>query len=685
VLPLEGKTPRNRGGLTNATTDPEVVAEWWCRWPTADIGIRTGAQSGLIVLDVDTRKGGSGALVELERRHGKLPATAQVLSGGGGQHIYFRHPGREVRNSAGRLGAGLDVRGDGGYVVVPPSVHESGRAYTWRRGLERGLADCPAWLVEDAERRRNGAAAPVGELIPAGRRNAELASIAGTLRRRGLATPEILSALREVNRQRCRPPLADDELARIAGSIGRYPTEMLLGTADRADRRLDDIGNAVRFADQHADAVKYVPAWGRWLRWDGRRWADDDVLEHLRRARKTARALVEEAAAERDEARRKALLDHARRSAGEPRLRAILAIAASDERIVVRPADLDSDPWVLNAENGTIDLHTGKLRPHQPDDLLTMLAGAAYDPDAAAPLWEAHLRRWLVSDDVIDFFRRLCGVSALGLTLEHLVAILWGGGGNGKSVTRNAVAGTLGDYAHHSTLDLLLQTRRSAGQATPELADLRGRRLVTVSESPEDGRLASERVKAITGGDPITARRLHSNPFTFPPSHTIWLSTNHRPRIADDGDAIWRRVLLIPFKVTIPEAEWDREIDAKLAVERPGILAWIVQGALAYKREGLSPPHTVKAATAGYREDEDAFAGFLRDRAVVDEGASAQAAELLRAYNEHAAFVGSPTLSANALAEKLQARNFTRKRTNKGARWYGLRLATEGTIDWNEG
>ena len=121
VLPLDGKIPRNRGGLTNASTDPAVIAEWWRRWPSANVGIRTGAECGLVVLDVDTPKGGAGTLAELERKHGKLPATARVLTGGGGEHIYFRHPGRELRNSAGRLGAGLDTRGDGGYVVAPPS------------------------------------------------------------------------------------------------------------------------------------------------------------------------------------------------------------------------------------------------------------------------------------------------------------------------------------------------------------------------------------------------------------------------------------------------------------------------------------------------------------------------------------------------------------------------------------
>jgi putative DNA primase/helicase len=449
-----------------------------------------------------------------------------------------------------------------------------------------------------------------------------------------------------------------------------------------ADRSLDDIGNAARFADEHAGSLRYVPAWGRWLRWDGRRWADDDVLEHLRRAKRTARLLAAEAADEAGETHRKELLVHARRSAAEPRLRAMLAIASSDERIVQRPASLDADPWLLNAENGTIDLRTGELRPHRQDDRLTMLAGAPYDPEAKAPLWDAHLRRCLVSAEMIGFLQRLAGLAAIGLIREHILPIFFGPGGNGKSATRNALAGALGDYAHQSTIDLLLQSRRGAGQATPELADLRGRRLVTVSESPEDGRLASERVKAITGAEPITARRLHSNPFTFEPSHTVLLSTNHKPRVPDDSAAIWRRVLLIPFAITIPEHDRDNAIGEKLAAEYAGILRWIVQGTLAYQRDGLSPPEEVKAATAGYREQEDTFGTFLADKTITEDDASEPASTLLAAHNTWAEHTGAPRLSGNALADKLAARGYERQRHRTGRRWHGLRLRRDQTLEF---
>lgn len=466
-----------------------------------------------------------------------------------------------------------------------------------------------------------------------------------------------------------------------AAAEDEQPFEAGTPPAALPDRGLDDIGNASRFADEHHEGLRYCAAWARWLAWDGSRWADDDSLEALRRAKQTSRALAEEAAAEADEQRRKDLLGHARRSAGEPRLRSMLALAASDLRIVVRPAELDADPWLLNTENGTVDLRSGELHPHRPEEHLTMLAGAAYDPEAQAPLWQAHLRRCLVDDELIAFLQRLAGLSAIGLVREHLLAMLVGGGQNGKTVTMDAIAAALGDYAAASTASLLLQGRRGVGQATPEIADLRGRRYVTVSETPEDARLAAERVKWITGGDTITARRLHGNPFSFRPSHTLWLGTNHKPRIADDSPAIWRRVLLIPFTVTIPESERDLKIGEKLAAERPGLLRWIVDGARAYLSDGLKPPPAVTAATDRYRTEEDFFKAFLEERTIAEKDASAPAAALLKAYTAWASENGWPTLSTVALADKLERAGSVRKRTKTGARWHGLRLRNGETLD----
>lgn len=245
VLPLDGKLPRLRNGLHGASTDIAVVAEWWRRWPGANIGIRTGAASGLVVLDVDP-PAGFAALAELERRVGKL-ATAEVLTGSGGRHRYFTHPGGgEVRNSAGRLGDGLDVRGDGGYVVAPPSIHESGRPYKWMRPLERAVP-WPAALALDVEQRRNGGAPPVGDVIPEGKRRAAMLTVAGKLKRAGLTGDEILPTLRKLN-ERCRPPLDEHELASVAlkSTIGPDPEAAIPTVPDASPRPVADVVDVFR-------------------------------------------------------------------------------------------------------------------------------------------------------------------------------------------------------------------------------------------------------------------------------------------------------------------------------------------------------------------------------------------------------------------------------------------------------
>ncbi len=247
VLPLDGKVPRNPNGLTGASTDVAVVADWWRRWPTANIGIRTGAVSGYVVLDVDPRHGGVATLEALRRNHG-LPRSAQVLTGGGGQHHWFRAPGYLLHNSAGLLGEGLDVRGDGGYVVAPPSVHESGHAYKWLRELEQA-ADWPAALQADAEKRTNGATATVAAVIPEGKRRSAMLTVAGKLKRAGLTGDEIMPTLRELN-LRCRPPLDEQELRSVAHRSTIEPdaeTAIPTVTQYTGDRvALDDVLSAFR-------------------------------------------------------------------------------------------------------------------------------------------------------------------------------------------------------------------------------------------------------------------------------------------------------------------------------------------------------------------------------------------------------------------------------------------------------
>lgn len=226
-----GKHPRTAHGLKDATTDADQIRRWWARSPESNIGIATGAAAGFMALDVDPRGCGDELLWELERQHGELPATVISLTGGGGAHLLFKHA-EGLKNQAGEIGPGLDLKTDGGYIVAPPSMHLSGRRYCWEgssRPGEVSLASAPAWLLELARRAKanengngGGAAKPVDAKILHGQRNSTLASLAGSMRRRGMAAPEIEAALVAVNQRRCDPPLPPDEVHQIAESVGRY-------------------------------------------------------------------------------------------------------------------------------------------------------------------------------------------------------------------------------------------------------------------------------------------------------------------------------------------------------------------------------------------------------------------------------------------------------------------------------
>lgn len=226
VLPVNGKIPIIRDWPAMATTVPEQIRTWWTRTPTANVGIATGPLSRLLVLDVDPDKGGDDSLHNLEAQYGPLPLTIEVLTGGGGRHLYFQHPGRPVSNSAGKLGSGLDIRADGGQVVAPPSVHPvTGRCYEWEAAHhpdELPPAPIPDWLLGLLTERPEPLTPPEGPMFDEGSRNDALAREAGKLRRIGLSQTELQATLLTMNRERCHPPLADDEVRKIAVSISRY-------------------------------------------------------------------------------------------------------------------------------------------------------------------------------------------------------------------------------------------------------------------------------------------------------------------------------------------------------------------------------------------------------------------------------------------------------------------------------
>lgn len=269
-------------------------------------------------------------------------------------------------------------------------------------------------------------------------------------------------------------------------------------------------------------------------------------------------------------------------------------LARAERTVAIVPAALDVDPYLLNVPNGSIDVRTGTLRPHDPNDLITKIANVSFDPDAEAEFFDAFLTHILPAASVRDFVQVLFGSGLVGLPLERLLPIPYGTGANGKSTLLELLLRMLGDYATSCDPDLLIGSIERGGN-TPALADLHGVRLVIGSETSKGCKLNTSRVKHITGNDTIRACRKYEHPFEFQPSHTLVVATNHRPKVTDGGDAIWARLRLIPFNVKIENPVPRPAIDERLDVDASGILNWLMAGCRTYLDHGV-PPHPTKSA-----------------------------------------------------------------------------------------
>jgi putative DNA primase/helicase len=443
-----------------------------------------------------------------------------------------------------------------------------------------------------------------------------------------------------------------------------------------------DLGNAERLVSLFGDRIRYSHERRCWLVWNGSVWRHDTAGDVVELCKLAAKSIYIEASKASDEDAA-ALASWATKSQSQQHLTAMNALAKSMEAVRVSVADLDRDRALLNTPSGTLDLRTGVLRSQRRRDLITKSTGVAFDPRATCPTWHAFLARVMGDDpEMIAYLRRAVGYAATGESIEQVAFFLHGTGSNGKSTFLETVNRVLGEYATATRAATIMDRGPDRGGPEPEIVALVGARYVNVTEFKEDGRLDEGRLKALTGGDTIVARTLHAEPFEFEPEFKLFLGTNHKPLIRGTDNGIWRRVNLIPFEVQIPDDERDMRLPEKLAAELPGILAWIVAGAVEWYASGLQAPRKVLAATADYRSAMDALAAFLADEAVITPRAEAPAEALYRAYVAWSEKTGERVMGQRALALRLGERGFKSEHRRTGNVWVGIgvRLPVDGPV-----
>lgn len=443
-------------------------------------------------------------------------------------------------------------------------------------------------------------------------------------------------------------------------------------TAARRGENATDLGNARRLVNCHGADLHHVRGWG-WLVYDGTRWEIDTTGEAERRAKDTVRTIYREASQARDDADRAFLGKHATSSERAPAIRNMLTLAETEAEIAAAAEAFDRDPWLLNVLNGTIDLRTGELQAHARDDLITKRAPVEFQPGATCPTWERFVDEIMGgSRELVEYLQRGVGYSLTGDTSEQVILFLYGPGANGKSTVLELLGDLLGDYAKQTDPSTFLE-RKGDGPRN-DLAKLRGARFVTGVEVGQGRRLAEQLVKQITGSDSIVARFLYHEEFTFRPTFKIWIGTNHKPGIRGTDYALWRRIRLIPFTVTIPEDRRDKQLPAKLRAELSGILNWALRGCLAWRRHGLGDVTAVRVATQDYRAEMDALGTFLDECCELDAAYHEGATRLYQAYRRWATDAGEHVLSQTSFGRELTHRELVADKVGRGSDRVAVRL-----------
>lgn len=678
IAVTKDKTPYHKG-WTDFFGRRQTAEEVKCEFSNGahGIAILLWPASPYLVLDFD----GPHAEEAWQQTGIELPDTARNQTRSGGSHRFFKMPHevrfeirRQVRLVKARCSCakvcGVDLLVHG-YAIIPPTP-----GYT--EDPDHPLEDAvviPAKILSLSQvspRKKDRLTGDSDGRVSEGERHNVACSLAGTMRQRGMSIEAIRAGLKTDTEARFDPPLDAAEIEGIVKSAATWPA----GETGKIEH-FTDLGNACRLVRLHGQDLRFSKQLG-WLIWDGLRWAPDDSGAVDRLAKATVRSIYNEAAHCEDEDLRPKIAGHARSSESEMRIKAMIGLAKTEAAIAVRPNDLDRDPWLLNLKNGTLNLRTAELYPHKREDLITRVISQDYSPESPCLTWRKFLEQITAGDqELMQFLQKAVGYSLSGNTREQCLFILYGTGANGKSTFLNIVSCLMGEYAKQTRSETLMIKR--GDQIPNDVARLAGARFVSAVETENARRLAESLVKQMTGGDRMTARFLHREFFEFDPEFKLWLAVNHKPKITGTDHAIWRRVRLVPFGVTIPESKRDPDLGEKLKQELPGILTWAVAGCRLWQAEGIKSPKAIEAATCDYRSESDTIATFLDECCRLGPSYEVSKGELYQAYMEWCKKSGEVADCKREFGTKLTEKGFGEGRTKSTRTWKGIKLSGDAT------
>ncbi len=512
-----------------------------------------------------------------------------------------------------------------------------------------------------------------------------LHAVGEALQKKGIATQVILPEMMDFTVQKSGGNDVSDwlhthaDISKLLSEAISFPeaAPLLNGNlAEDTELKLDEQGTAELMARLFSKEIKYVKAYKSWYIYKDGIWQADEKNELHTYYKKLQMHLHTIASECSDDNKRKDIEECIKKLRSCTKRKHVLQLAEQEETLSAHPSEFDTHKHLFNVKNGTLNMNTGELLPHDPNHFITKQSPLRYYPEAEAPLWEQFLQEiFLGKTDIIELVQMMAGLFLTGNINEQYFYVFHGNGANGKSVLINTLMYILNDYSLSADPSTLMVKKTNGNTASGDVARLKGARFVVAHESEDGQRLNVAKMKVLTGGDKIVARHLYKDEIEFFPEFKLVLVTNHKPNISDTSHGAWRRIKLIPFDYTVPEEKMDSQLPEKLKDEADGILMWAVKWYLKYQKNGLKFPEEVEIATKDYQTQEDSLGNFLDACILPSPEGQIVSSELYNYFKKWAEREGEYPLSQKMFSKRMEERGYKKKRKNTGYIWDGITVS----------